>query len=84
MLLKTVDDYVAFFEAIPEECWPRNTLGAVGCLPSPDHAYILAKLMGLKSFCQVQNITDGSHKRYQQSTQKQRLIAALLDMKENP
>lgn len=89
----TVDYFINKFEAIPEEKWciekwadddKRCAFGHCGVntdnfLSYPSEAKGLADLFPLS--CVVFDINDGDDKRYQQPTPKQRILAALYDIK---
>ena len=89
----TVDYFIAKFEAIPEEEWCEGeyvssdgrkcALGHCGHSPF-GLTFEREALINLfkKSGLYASDINDGKHSKYQQPTPKQRILAALRDIKE--
>lgn len=86
-----VNYFIKKFEAIPEEMWLAGGLGDNGgrrCALGHCHADALSSkatkesslLMVLLKF-RAPEINDGEDERYQQPTPKQRILAALNDVK---
>lgn len=86
---QTLDDYIAFFDSIPEERWIcGNFANAGNCCAyghlgwrygdSPEAG---RRLMGL---CDrgVDRVNDGQYPDYQQPTPKQRVLAYLCDVRD--
>ena len=88
-----VDYFITKFEAIPEELWMieyfeevqkdgRITRCALGHCGASDANYSEeAKTLNLLLNYLVAGINDGANDRYQQPTPKQRILAALRDVK---
>lgn len=90
---QTLDDYIAFFDAIPEERWCEAAFWdrvtgqccALGLLGKrnfsniPRAASRLQKLLGC-ALSEIAAINDGEHPDYQQPTPKQRVLAYLEDV----
>lgn len=85
-----VDYFIEKFEAIPESMWLVGDLGnhggprcALGHTIHIDNSTneTQALCMLFPGSCDVLNINNGSHPDYQQSRPKQRILAALNDIK---
>lgn len=88
----TVDYFIAKFEAIPEEKWfigdfiniynpeQKCAYGHCGCIKSLGETIESNMLFDLFDN-PVHYINDGHDEKYQQSTPKQRILAALHDIK---
>lgn len=84
----TVDYFIKKFSAIPENMWIVGSFGSPGrprcalghCLDNTKEVESLQNLM--KNFaCYATSINDNKDSKYQQSTPKQRILAALYDIK---
>lgn len=85
-----VDYFIAKFEAIPEEKWGIGkyenesgqmcAYGHCGCLSGFNMTEEGNHLINLSEFSFV-SINDGKNNSYQQTTPKQRVLAALYDLK---
>lgn len=91
-MIYDVDYFINKFESIPEDEWYEGAyqynekhcaLGHCGAA-SDDHptkeAVALKMLFGNKHYV-IQTINDGGHEQYNQPTPKQRILAALYDIK---
>lgn len=93
----TVDYFIQKFEKIPEGLWHVGSytnldrtrfcaLGHCGVMKGGElllsaSGRALADLISCHLRCGVGNINDGLHKHFQQPTPKQRILAALYDIK---
>ena len=86
--MHTVDHFIKKFEAIPEYMWTTCALGHEGgprcalghTLDGMNNTEETSSLVGVIGGVVVR-INNGDDKRYQQSTPKQRVLAALHDIK---
>lgn len=91
-----VDYFIKKFEAIPEEKWTilvlidnagrSCALGHCGVLPTNSGPYYNTEGYSLRDLLEkhdvyVMAVNDGNDKNYQQPTPKQRILAALYDIK---
>ncbi len=86
---QTLEDYIAFFRAIPEERWICDNFEHAGRCCAYGHLgnrWDVASEAGLRlrDLCKqpVDCINDGDDPNYQQPTPKQRVLAYLCDVRD--
>lgn len=78
--LVTVADFIAFFEAIPEERWCVGTDAPNGVTCALGHCPGFTWMTLGNLLCNdTEAINDGLHPAYQQPTPRARILAALRD-----
>lgn len=90
--MKTAEEFIAFFEAIPDEEWiigrSANDEGtkfcAIGHIMCKNSKSINALSNLFIELSLITWINDGFHPRYQQETPKARILAVLNDIKNLP
>lgn len=90
--MTTAQEFIDFFEAIPEENWTVGigdvkagktcSYGHLKNLAGRPEWHLLADNFDSLLTRSAPEINDGKDKQYQQSTPKQRILAALRDAKE--
>ena len=91
--LTTIDDFIAFYEAIPEEDWCCNNYQdacgrrcALGHLDTTstktsEAVFRLFSIVVVRAHYTVADINDGHDPKYQQPSPKARILAFLNDCK---